>query len=293
MKTLCFLNNKGGVGKTATVTTLSHMMATEYGKRVLVVDIDPQHNTSARFSSSEWINIFLSIYKNENIDEGQPSIENILLDKNFDPHEAIRHTEYPNLDIIPSYLTLSTCEEFIKADVVTPQQFRLRSQLKKVEDEYDFCLIDCSPSISILNINALTSADEVYLPVRTDGDSCIGLAISLNLAKSVQEYNPSLKLGGVFLTQCNWQEGVAKTTYDFLSQVLAKETLIPIQIGNSKYLKENSFEQKPLLEVDSGKTKSMVTRAYLLLCEYIMAENKQAFLKKNKDRVNALKHLGA
>ena len=290
MKTLCFLNNKGGVGKTATVTTVGHILSSVYKKRVLLVDMDPQHNTSARFSNFEWAKIFISIYKNEPEEINGKTVEDILLNSDMDPHEAIKKTKYQNLDIIPAYLTLSSCEELIKANVSEPQQFKLRIQLEKIQDEYDYCLIDCSPSINILNVNALAAADEVYMPVRTDGDSCIGMAISMNLMKTVQKYNHNLRLGGVFITQCNWQEGVAKTTYELLSQLLPKDMLIPIQIGSSKYLKENSFEQMPLLEADNGKRKSAVTKAYLLLTEYIMAANKEIFIAENRDKLAELKH---
>jgi chromosome partitioning protein len=267
------------------------MLATVYGKKVLIVDMDPQHNTSARFSSHEWANIVLSIYNGEDLDEGEKSVEDLLLDRNLDPHVAIKKTDYENMDIIPAYLTLSFCEDLMKADVKSPQQFQLKNQLKKLDEEYDYCLIDCSPSINILNVNALVASDEVYLPVRTDGDSVIGMSISLNLVKQVQEYNSDLKIGGVFLTQCIWQEGVAKATYEFLKQLLPSDMLIPIQIGNSKFLKENSFMQIPLLIADNGKRKSMATQAYLLLTEYIMAPNKKEFVQKNEERLNKLKHL--
>ena len=290
MKTFCFLNNKGGVGKTATVTTVGHMMAALHKKRVLLVDMDPQHNSSARFSDREWTEIFLAIYNRQDVHYEEKSVEDILLDRDFDPHEAIRHTEFEGLDIMPSYLTLATCEEKIKADVANIQQFRLKNQLEKLKDEYDFCLIDCSPSISILNINALAASDEVFLPIRTDGDSCIGMAISFNLIKDVQVYNPSLSVGGVILTQCNWQEGVAKTTYELLTMCLPKDKIVPIQIGNTKYLKEYSFEQKPLLLLDRGKKKTRVTQAYMLLTEYLISPNRVSFVRKNADRIAELKH---
>lgn len=291
MKTFCFLNNKGGVGKTASVTTIGHMMATEFKKRVLIVDMDPQHNTTARFSSHEWVEIYMSIYKGENLDASHKSVENLLLDLKEDPSTVIQKTDYENLDLIPAYLTLATCEEMLKADVTIPQQYRLKTQLEKVANDYDYCLIDCSPSINILNVNALVAADEVYLPIRTDGDSCIGMAISLNLIRTVQSYNPQLEVGGVFITQCTWNEGVAKTTYEILSMSLPKGTLIPIQIGNTKYLKENSFMQKPLLLLDKGKNKSPATKAYLLLTEYMLSPNKEKFLEDHQERINELKHL--
>lgn len=127
------------------------------------------------------------------------SIEDALMDPKLDIHKCIIHTKYENLDIIPAYLTLAEVENRLQADITTPQQFRLRMQLEKIEDEYDYCLIDCSPSINILNINGLVAADEVYIPTKTDGNSCLGIAISYNLINTVQAYNPRLKVAGIFL----------------------------------------------------------------------------------------------
>lgn len=294
MKTISIINNKGGVGKTASVTTIGHMMATLYGKKVLLIDLDPQGNTSSRYSETEFLEIFLAIMERRPV-ESELSIEDVLLCPELDIHEAIKKTEYENLDIIPSHLTLSEVEERLKADITSPQQFKLKAQLKKIENEYDFCLIDCSPSISILNINGLTASDEVYIPLRSDGDSCIGLAITRNLVETVSTYNPVLKISGAFLTQYNNRKNVAKEVYGLLKDILPRYgiTMLPIQIGTTKYLEENTFEQKPLLEVDSGKNKCSVTLAYMKLTEYIIAPNKKEFLKKYQKELEEIEAMRA
>lgn len=280
MKTIAIINNKGGVGKTASVTTIGHMMAKLHNKRVLLIDLDPQGNTSGAFSETDFFEIFFSTLERRKA-KTEPSIEDVLLNPGMDIHEAIKKTDYENLDIIPAHLTLSECEERLKADVTTPQQFKLKQQLRKVEKEYDYCLIDCSPSISILNINGLAASNEVYIPMRSDGNSCIGLAITKNLVETVSSYNPELKIGGVFMTQYNGRKNVAKEIYNILEKVLPSYDipLLPFQIATTKLLEENTFEQKPLLEVDNGKNKSKATLAYMDLTEYILAPNKKIFLK--------------
>lgn len=287
MKVIPIINNKGGVGKTASVTTISHILTSIYGKKVLMIDLDPQGNTSSRYSDIDFFSIFCSIMERKPI-QTELSIEDVLLHPEMDIHEAIKHTEYENLDIIPSHLTLSEVEERLKADITTPQQFKLKTQLAKIKDEYDYCFIDCSPSISILNINALTAADEVYIPLRNDGDSCIGVAITRNLVQTVALYNPTLHIAGVFLTQYNAQKNVSKEVYSMLNDLLPQYgiPLLPIKIGTTKYLEENTFEQKPLLALDKGKNKCNASRAYIKLAEYIMAPNKKIFLKNYQEEMS-------
>lgn len=292
MKTICILNNKGGVGKTASVTTIGHCMATIYGKRVLMVDLDPQANTSIMYNKDmDFISIFRAIRANKSIESSsEETIEDVLMHSDLDIHNAIKKTNYENLDILPSRLTLSMVEDLIKADVAMPQQFKLKQQLSKVQDEYDYCLIDCSPSVSIININGLVASDEVYIPLRCDGNSLVGAGIALNLIDKVQSYNPALKIAGVFLTQYDSRESVSGISYDVLSGELG-EMVLPIQIGTTKYLKENTFMQEPLLALDSGKNKCSVSLAYMKLTEYMMAPNKKVFLKEYTTEIEKIKQL--
>ena len=177
MKVLSFLNNKGGVGKTASVSTLSHLLAAEYGKRVLVVDLDPQGNVSNLFGQMDIIAL-IKARRGEPIETVPYSVGDLLVNTDMDVHTAVKRTNYTNLDIIPSLPTLSAIEEQLKADIKTPQQFRLANHLQKLDSEYDYCLIDCSPSLSILNVNALVASDEVYIPTLADADSLFGIELT-------------------------------------------------------------------------------------------------------------------
>ncbi|WP_346663744.1 AAA family ATPase [uncultured Merdimonas sp.] len=269
MKTIIFLNNKGGVGKTASVTTIAHMLAERYGKRVLLIDLDPQMNATCMFSEIDFVKLFAKVYHGESGCEEGKSVEDLLLDRNLDIHKCIKKTKYPNLDIICSYLTLSEAEERMKGDVKSPQQFRLKKHLKNVQNEYDYCIIDSSPSVSIVNINGLAAADQVYLPLRCDGGSLLGIAITMNLVHTVQEYNPDLQIGGMFFTQWNGRKNVAKTVYELLADAFG-EYILPVNVGTSKNIEEGSLLQEPLLAYDNGKHPCTVTREYLEITEYIM-----------------------
>ena len=276
MENLIFFNNKGGVGKTASVTTIAHILATEFQKKVLLIDLDPQMNTTCLYSEVDFLQLFAKVYNGENVHTpGSKSVEDLLMDREMDIHDAIKKTEYENLDIIPSYLTLSETEERMKADVKTPQQFRLQKHLKAVQNEYDYCIMDSSPSVSIVNINGLAAADRVYLPVRCDGVSLLGVAITMNLVQTVQEYNPRLKIGGIFFTQWNGRKNVSKTVYELLQEAFGNY-ILPTNISVTKNIEEGSLVQKPLLAYDNGKEKCRATKEYMQLTKYIMGVKEDA-----------------
>lgn len=272
-RTIAFLNIKGGVAKTATVTTVAHMLATIYNKKVLIVDLDAQANTTSMYcpmdeNIAERIRRILNneIYAMEN------SIATLMSDPNKNIYDCIRHTEYSNLDIIPSDLQLTTTENVLKADTMMPQQFRLKAHLQQLKGEYDYILLDCSPSVGLININGLAAADEVYIPIRADANSIEGLAMAKNLVQTVSTYNPKLKLVGCFFIA--WENNLAcQFLYDLLEELIP-EYLLPIKVGKSKFLSENTILQKPLYELDHGKNKSKATVAYLELTEYILNSEK-------------------
>ena len=268
MKTIIFLNNKGGVGKTASVTTIAHMLVSEHQKRVLLIDLDPQMNTTCMYSEVDFVQIFLNIYQGRQT-EGKGSVEDLLLNREADIYACIQHTDFEGLDIIPSHLTLAEAEERMKGDVKSPQQFRLKRHLEKIQDEYDYCLIDTSPSVSIINVNGLAAADEVYIPLRCDGGSLLGAAITMTLVETVAEYHPGLKIGGMFFTQWNGRKNVSKTVYEMLKDQFG-EFLLPITIRTGKDMEECTLMQLPLGAYDDRKKKANVTLDYLALTEYIL-----------------------
>ena len=280
MKTICILNNKGGVGKTVTTTTVAHLLGEEHNKKVLVIDVDPQGNTTNLFGGADVIELLVSLLQGEAQKRDTLSVENLLIDATIDVHDCIRATEYKNIDIIPAFLTLSEVEEQLKADIRTPQQFRLKNHLEKIKDEYDYCIIDCSPSISLVNINGLASADEVFIPMRCDAWSAVGMCIATNLVETVKTFNPKLKVGGCFFTQWNGRKNISKEVYELLNKCVP-DTLIPIKISVGKDAEEISFTQKPLGAYESRrKNKSKVLTDYMLLTEYIVSNDRKGFVKK-------------
>ncbi len=269
MKTISFLNNKGGVGKTATTATVAHMIATLYNKKVLLIDVDPQGNCSSLFNQIEMVKLLYGLLQGTPNQYSKNTVEDLFLDAEKDIHDCIYHTKYNNLDIIPALLTLSECEEILKSDIRTPQQFRLKNHLDKISEEYDYCLIDCSPSINILNINSLVASDDVYIPLKCDAWSATGMCIAKKLIKTVSSYNNRLRLAGCFFTQWEGMKQVSKTTYDLL-EAFVGDILLPITISKSKLIEEMSYTQKPLYEYDTKKEKSKVTQDYMKLTEYII-----------------------
>ena len=278
MKKIAVLNIKGGAAKTATVTSVAHMLATQYNKRVLIVDLDPQGNTTGRFSN---INIYDRLQRklDGKIEAIDNSISNLLMNPEMDVHQCIRHTVCENLDIIPSDLQLGDVQDRIKADVTTPAQFRLKKHIRKIEDEYDYCIMDCSPSVSIANVNGLAVCDEVYIPTTIDGDSLEGVAYALELIRNVTEYNESLKIAGCFFTRWDERQKAPKVAYELLEEMIPG-LILPFHMYKTTLIDEGSYTNTPLLEADRNKRLNKTTISYLHLSEYIMADDKEAFLKK-------------
>lgn len=286
MKKIAFINNKGGVSKTASSIAVANILADEHNKKVLLVDIDPQRNTTARFSEIDYFDIFERLMESQDgkiYKDDEKSIEDILMDPSIDLHTVIQKTKYDNIDIIPAQLTLSAVEEAIPKEYkkkIAPHS-RLKVSLEQVEDEYDYCIIDCGPSVGILNVNALNASDEVYIPLRPDGDSLIGMAITRNLIEEIREWNENLEIGGVFFTCFNNRERMSTEMFEYLDNFLENYdfTLLPIIVGNATIVKQASVTQASLLELDK---KNKITNQYRELCEYILAPNKKIFLKNYK-----------
>lgn len=278
MKSIAFLNIKGGVAKTTSVTTIAHMLATRYGKRVLIVDLDPQGNSTALFSQHDLFDEFL----NPELLYLEYSVSNLLMDKKEDVHKCIMHTKYENLDIIGSDLRLTTVEKIINSDTSTPQQIRLQQHLKKVEDEYDFCIFDCGPNSGLVNVNGLTMADEVYIPICADAYSILGIKMTEELVENISDFNVKLRIAGIFCTR--WEPKKANQAIYDIVEMRYPDLLIPIKVSKSKYCEENTMFREPLLVIDYGKNKSKATLAYIDLTEYILAPNKKVFLETLKNR---------
>jgi len=182
-KIIAISNQKGGVGKTTTAINLAAGLGVlEY--KVLLVDADPQANSTSGVGFDPR-NIRNSIYE--------------CIVNDIEPKEAILHTESPNLDILPAHIDLVGAE--IELINLPNREHMMRLSLAKIKDEYDFIIIDCSPSLGLITINSLTAADSVIIPVQCEFFALEGLGKLLNTIKIVQSrLNPSLDIEGLLLT---------------------------------------------------------------------------------------------
>lgn len=181
---IAMCNQKGGVGKTTTTINLGAALA-ETGRRVLLVDFDPQGSLSVGLGVNPHT-LDLSIY-------------NVMLGRNVDVHDVIIESGTDDLDILPANIDLSAAEVQLVSEVAREQT--LRRVLKPLRSEYDVILIDCAPSLGLLTVNALTAADRVLMPLELEFFALRGIALLTDTIEKVQErLNPDLKVLGILAT---------------------------------------------------------------------------------------------
>lgn len=183
-KVIAITNQKGGVGKTTSSVNLSAALA-YLNKKVLLVDIDPQANATQGIGVDR-LSMRGSIY---DVIVGESNIDEVLLKSNV-----------PNLDVVPSAIDLAGADLEL-AEVKVGRERRLKEQLDKIRDRYDFIIIDCPPSLGLLNTNALTASDTVIIPVQCEYYALEGLTQLLSTIRLTQRvFNPNLSIEGVLLT---------------------------------------------------------------------------------------------
>ena len=177
-------NQKGGVGKTTTTINLGATLA-EYGRRVLLVDFDPQGA--------------LSVGLGINPHELDKTIYNLLMDRTVDVREVIRQTGVDNLDLLPANIDLSAAEVQLVSEVAREQV--LGRVLRPVIDDYDVVLIDCQPSLGLLTVNALTASHGVVIPLECEFFALRGVALLVETIEKVKDrLNPALEIDGILAT---------------------------------------------------------------------------------------------
>ena len=215
-RTIAIANQKGGVGKTTTAINLSACLA-EKGKKVLAVDMDPQGNMTSGLGVDKDI-VENTIY---NLIIGEAKMEEVLIKDVLE-----------NLDIIPTNIDLSGAE--IELLDVEEKEYIVRNEINKIKDNYDFIIIDCPPSLSMLTINAMTTADSVLVPIQCEYYALEGLSQLIHTVKLVRDrLNPKLTIEGVVFTmydaRTNLSLQVVENVKDNLEQTIYK-TIIPRNI---------------------------------------------------------------
>ena len=183
-RVIAMCNQKGGVGKTTSSINIGGALS-QYGRRVLIVDFDPQGAAT----------VGLGI----NANAVEDTVYTALFNPRMDVHSVIHHTDFENLDIMPANIDLSAAEVQLVTEVGREQV--LAGVLRQVKDEYDVIIIDCQPSLGLLTVNALTAADGVIIPVAAEFFALRGVALLMQSIEKVQSrINPSLEVYGVLVT---------------------------------------------------------------------------------------------
>lgn len=196
-KIISLANQKGGVGKTTTSINLAAALARE-GKKVLLVDADPQANSSSGLGI-EIRDLERTIYE--------------CLVTDLDPTLAIQHTTVEGLDIIPSHIDLVGAE--IEILNMPNREQLMKNVLAKVRAKYDYILIDCSPSLGTITVNALTASDSIIIPVQCEFFALEGIAKLLNTVKIIKSnLNPALQIEGFLMTMYDNRLRLSNQVYE-------------------------------------------------------------------------------
>lgn len=249
-------NQKGGVGKTTTAINLSSCLAS-LGKKVLAIDMDPQGNMTSG----------LGIDKNE----VEYTVYELILGQ-VDIEKAICKDALENLDVLPTNIDLSAAE--IELIGVEEKEFIIRKEVDKIKENYDYIIIDCPPSLSMLTINAMTTANSVLVPIQCEYYALEGLSQLIHTIDLVKErLNPELIIEGVVFTmydaRTNLSLQVVENVKDNLQQTIYK-TIIPRNIR----LAEAPSHGLPINLYDP---KSTGAESYMLLAEEVINKGEESW----------------
>lgn len=250
MKILAVCNQKGGVGKTTTAINLAASLA-KYKKKVLMIDTDPQANATSG----------VGIDKNDIT----YSIYNVLVDE-LTIEQAIKPTNYENLDIVPSSIELAGAEiELVSA--ISREQ-RMKNAIKSVEGKYDYVIIDCPPSLGLITLNSLTAASGVIIPVQTEYYALEGLSQLMNTFNIVKKHlNAQLEIFGVLLTMTDARTNISNQVGDEVRNHF-KDKVFETIIARTVRLSEAPSFGEPIIEY--AKT-SKGAKQYLSLAKEVIS----------------------
>ena len=259
-KMISLVNQKGGVGKTTTSINLSASLA-YLGKKVLLLDLDPQGNSTTGIGMNKG-----------DIDK---TIYDVLIG-NCTAEEAIIHTAYKRLDLLAATINLSGLEsEFFEKSKEEPNFVKgaqLKNKIDSIRDKYDYIIVDCPPTLSIITINALTASNSVIIPVQCEFLALEGIMQLLNtIMKAQKQINPSLEIEGVLLTMLDSRANLGFEVVEEIRKYF-KERVYNTIIPRLVRLAECPSHGKPIIAYDP---KCRATDAYINLAKEVIERNGQ------------------
>jgi chromosome partitioning protein len=262
-KVISLANQKGGVGKTTTAINLGASLAV-LEKKTLIIDADPQANSTSG-TGFDLKKVKTSIYE-------------CLID-DVDPNRIILNSELEHLDLIPSHIDLVGAE--IEMLNMPEREFILKKVVEKVRDKYDYILIDCSPSLGLITLNALTAADSIIIPVQCEYFALEGLGKLLNTIKIIQNrLNPELEIEGFLLTMYDARLRLSNQVVEEVRKHFQEMVFETIIQRNIKLSEAPSFG-KPAVMYDA-ESKGAIS--YLNLAREILQKNDQTEIS-NEDKI--------
>ena len=252
-KVIAIANQKGGVGKTTTSVNLAAALAI-LEKKVLLIDADPQANATSGLGIS--------------VDDKKLGTYE-LLEHTASTEETIVKTNVPYLDIIPSHIDLVAIE--IELVDKKEREFMLKKALNSVQDQYDYILIDCAPSLGLITLNALTAANSIIIPIQCEYFALEGLGKLLNTIKSVQKiHNPDLDIEGLLLTMYDARLRLSNQVVEEVKKHFDTMVFKTIIQRNIRLSEAPSYGEN-IIEYDAT---SKGAQNYLSLAEEVLKKNK-------------------